>query len=284
MRLASAAAGLDSSNARLIRMGENALFHLPSAGAVARVARSMGYWADAGREVAISHWLAAEGIRAARACAAIDQPVEAAGQPVTFWEFIDGRDGDREDVTDLAEVLRRVHQLPRPASFTLPAEDVLGRIPGRLQSAAVPAADREFLQARLDELEVQLPRLRFPLPPGPTHGDAHVQNLMITADGPVLIDLERFSWGQPEWDLAMTATEWQTAGWWTDEEYARFAGAYGWDVTTWDGYPVLRATHELKMTSWLAQLAGESPDAAREYKTRMWTLRGQAAPGDWQGF
>lgn len=62
--------------------------------------------------------------------------------------------------------------------------------------------------------------MRFPLPEGPVHGDAHVQNLIITAGGPVFIDFERFAWGHPEWDLSMTATEYQTAGWWTSCEVA----------------------------------------------------------------
>jgi len=116
------------------------------------------------------------------------------------------------------------------------------------------------------------------------HGDAHVENLMITADGPVMIDFERFAWGHPEWDLSMTATEYQTAGWWTQEEYRRFATAYGFDVMKWDGYPVLRAAHELKMTSWLAQNMAESPEVADEVAARMATLRGQHPPGNWRPF
>lgn len=57
--------------------------------------------------------------------------------------------------------------------------------------------DKEFLLARLETIQAELPRLRFPLPEGPVHGDARVQNLIISADGPVLIDFERFAWGQP---------------------------------------------------------------------------------------
>ena len=43
-----------------------------------------------------------------------------------------------------------------------------------------------------------------------------MQNLMIRDNQPIFIDLERFAWGHPEWDISMTATEYQTAGWWTD--------------------------------------------------------------------
>jgi aminoglycoside phosphotransferase (APT) family kinase protein len=278
------AVGLNTRGARLIRLGENALFHLPNPNAVVRVARSMAYWEDAQREVAVARWLASQGFPAARAYAGVPQSVEAAGQPVTFWEFIEGRNGDRDDIATLAELLSRLHKLPRPEGFTLPPDNPLGRVRRRLESADVTALDMEFLLGRLETLQARLPRLRFPLHAGPVHGDAHVENLMITTDGPVMIDFERFAWGHPEWDLSVTATEYQTAGWWTQDEYARFVAAYGFDVTSWDGYPVLRAVHELKMTSWLAQNVAESRDVADEVAARIGTLRGQVPPGNWRPF
>jgi thiamine kinase-like enzyme len=100
----------------------------------------------------------------------------------------------------------------------------------------------------------------------------------------VLIDFERFAWGQPEWDLAMTATEYLTAKWWTDDEYRQFVDAYGYDVTCWtEGFDVLRAVHELKMTTWLMQNIAESPEIADEYQVRMRTLRGESSSG-WRPF
>jgi thiamine kinase-like enzyme len=100
----------------------------------------------------------------------------------------------------------------------------------------------------------------------------------------VLIDFERFAWGHPEWDISMTATEYQTAGWWTDAEYQSFVEAYGYDVTSWtEGFPVLRAVHEIKMTTWLMQNVNESAEIAREYETRMQTIRyGARLP--WRAF
>lgn len=278
------AAGLDVTGARLIRLGENALFHLPRPHVVVRIARSMAYWDDADREVAVARWLADQGFPALHAYAGVTQPIEAAGRPVTFWDFVAGRDGDRSDIAVLAELLSQLHRLPRPVGFTLPPEDPLGRVRRRLEVASVTVPDRDFLLARLEAIEAELPALKFSLPEGPVHGDAHVQNLIITSSGPVMIDFERFAWGHPEWDLSMTATEYQTAGWWTADEYARFAVAYGFDVTSWDGYPVLRAAHELKMTSWLAQNIGESPEVAEEVAARIGTLCGQVPPGNWRPF
>lgn len=283
MTAACEIAGLDADGARLIRLGENALFHLPAPGIVVRIARSMSFWPDVAREIAVARWLGRQAFPAARACD-MDQPVKAAGRPASFWHFIAGRNGSREDIEELAVLLRRLHHLPGPADFNLPAENILGRVRGRVEAAAVTATDRNFLLRRLEDLEAALPSLRWPLVAAPTHGDAHVQNLMITSDGPVLIDFERFAFGQPEWDLAMTATEYQTAGWWTASEYARFCAAYGYDVTSWSGFPVLRAVHEIKMVSWLAQNVGESPDIAREFATRMRTIRGQGSRERWHPF
>lgn len=278
-------AGLDAGGARLLRLGENALFHLPAESAVVRIARTMEYWRDVVKEVAVARWLANHQFPAAEVCE-IPQPIQVADHPVTFWRFISGRRGGRSDIVHLGALLRRLHKLPRPTTFDLPGEDILGRVRRRIEAASVSSADKDFLLGRLGELAAEIPRLRYPLGPAPTHGDAHVQNLMFCGAQAVLIDFERFAWGQPEWDLSMTATEYQTAGWWTESEYGQFAEAYGYDVTTWtDGFPVLRAVHEIKMTTWLMQNVHESPGIAVEYEIRMRTIRGEAAgSGNWCPF
>lgn len=148
----------------------------------------------------------------------------------------------------------------------------------------MPPADKVFLRERLDFLQSKLLELRYPLRAAPTHGDGHCENLMICDGRPVLIDFERFAWGQPEWDLAMTATEYLTAKWWTDDEYGQFVDAYGYDVRSWtEGFDTLRAVHELKMTTWLMQNIAESLEIAEEYQVRMRTLRGEPSPG-WRPF
>ena len=278
-------AELDAGGARLLRLGENALFHLPAQSVVVRIARTMDYWPDVVKEVAVARWLAGHQFPAAQVYE-ISQPIQVADHPVTFWRFINGRNGGRSDIAYLGTLLRRLHKLPRPTTFDLPGEDILGRVRRRIEAASVSSADKDFLLSRLGELAAELPRLRYPLSPAPTHGDAHVQNLMFRDGQPVLIDFERFAWGQPEWDLSMTATEYQTAGWWTESEYAQFVEAYGYDVTSWtDGFPILRAVHEIKMTTWLMQNVKESPEIAKEYEKRMRTIRGQAADSEsWRPF
>ena len=119
-------AGLDARGARLLRLGENALFHLPVESAVVRIARTMDYWRDVVKEVAVARWLANYQFPAAEVCE-IPQPIQVADHPVTFWRFISGRRGGREDIVHLGALLRRLHRLPRPVVFDLPEEDILGR-------------------------------------------------------------------------------------------------------------------------------------------------------------
>jgi len=283
LRTACSVSGLNGNNARLIRLGENALFHLPEDGIVVRIARAMDYWADAAKEVSIARWLARIHFSAAQIYD-IPQPVSVRGHPVTFWRFIVGRPGDRRDIATLGTVLRRLHSTSPPTTFTLPQEDILGRVRQRIEAAIVPLPDKSILLQRLEDVQADLLELRYPLPPAPTHGDAHTENLIICDGRPVLIDFERFAWGQPEWDLAMTATEYLTAQWWTDDEYGQFVGAYGYDVTRWtEGFDILRGAHELKMTTWLMQNVAESAEISDEYQVRMRTLRGESSSG-WRPF
>ena len=66
-----------------MRLGENALFHLPAASAVVRIARTMAYWPDAVNEINVSRWLAEMAFPAAGALD-LPQPIEVADHPVTF--------------------------------------------------------------------------------------------------------------------------------------------------------------------------------------------------------
>jgi aminoglycoside phosphotransferase (APT) family kinase protein len=173
--------------------------------------------------------------------------------------------------------------LPGPTDYRLPALNPLERIEPRIDAAPVPADDKKLLMGLCAQLREQWRELDFPLPQGVVHGDAHVQNLMIADGQPVLIDFERVAWGQPEWDLAKTATEFQLARFYTASQYREFADAYGFDVTTWSGFPVLRSAMGLGMTTWLMQNAQHDATIAAEYKKRVLTLRGRSSE-QWKPF
>jgi aminoglycoside phosphotransferase (APT) family kinase protein len=275
--------GIDPAGAELLRLGENAIYHLSSAPVVVRIARGPRFRDDASKEVAVAKWLAVAGVPAARVWP-IDQPLEVAGHPVTFWHYIAGRRGGPGDVRILGRLLRQVHELPAPDDFRLPAQDPLQRVRPRIEAAQVTETERSFLLEVFDELLAAIDGLEFPLPEAVNHGDAHVQNLMITGGRAELIDLEGFCWGHPEWDLAMTATEYATAGFWTSEQYGHFVDSYGFDVTTWSGFDVLRRAREISMTTWLMQNVDEAPEIRAEFDKRMATIRTGRPTVPWRAF
>lgn len=283
LQLACEKADLKSEGADLIRLGENALYRLRSDPVVVRIARTLDYSEDAGKEVHVARWLAAIEFPAARLHDIANQPFEVEDHPVTFWQYIAGTPGTRGNIEDLGALLHRLHSAQPTTEIHLPINDVLGRVSGRIKRAPVPSADKEFLLSRCEDLSEEISSLRFPLEPTVIHGDAHVQNLMVTDTEVALIDFERFAWGHPEWDLAVTATEYVTAGWWTPGEYERFVESYGFDVTRWSGFSLLRSVNEIKMTTWIMQNVQESDDIATEYGRRMQSIR-TGRRGDWVPF
>lgn len=273
-------AGLPASDLHLMRLGENALYSAAEGTVVVRLARTMDYWTDVTREVQVSRWLQTTNIPAAQVVDEIPQPIEVMGRPVTFWHFINGQPAPYSHIGDLGALLRQLHNTTPPATLELPEQDILGRVRPRILDAPITDSDRAFLLGRLDTLREQLSNLRYVLPAAPLHGDAHINNLMISHDTPVLIDFERFAYGQPEWDLGVTATEYSVAGWWTPQQYQAFVDGYGFDVTSWSGFDTIAAVHAIKMTTWVMQNITQSQAIADEFAARMRSLR-DGEPSSW---
>lgn len=282
MRAACRTVGLSPDGAKLIRFGENALFRLCAHPVIVRVARSLDYLASVRTEVAVSRWLAGEGVPAARLLDDMDLLVTSE-RPVTFWQLIEEAPR-RATYGELGGVLRDLHSLKLPEELVLPSFSVFGRTELRIERVdGIPEGDRQFLRDRARELKDRLAGLRFDSPRGPVHGDAHVQNLMVDRAGRVvLIDFEAFGFDHPEWDLMVTATEHHSLGWQTAEQYAAFVDAYGRDLRDSSAYPLLRDIQEFRMTTWLMQNIGESPAVAEEYARRIASLRDRGAPRNWR--
>ena len=73
---------------------------------------------------------------------------------------------------------------------------------------------------------------------------------MTTADKiSVLLDLERCALGPPEWDLVSTAVTYVTTAGIDINEWDNYCEVYGYDVTTWEGFDILRDIRELHTAS-----------------------------------
>jgi aminoglycoside phosphotransferase (APT) family kinase protein len=273
---ACAAVGFNATAAVPVRIAENEIWRLPGR-VIARIARP-GQWRAAVREVQVARWLADNAVPAVRVLP-VDQPVEAVGRPVTFWEELPPHENG--SVRDVVHLLKLLHPLPTP-DFTLGRLDPFVRVDERIAAAtSLSEDDRNWLRERLAELKEQWEQRPAGRPECVVHGDAWVGNVARTAEGPLLMDFERVSIGPPEWDLVSTALKMTTTGAVTEEEYAEFCTEYGMDVTQWEGYELLGGARELRMTTYAVQHAAIRPEWRGEAQYRVDCLRGRRGPRPW---
>ncbi|QNE18205.1 aminoglycoside phosphotransferase family protein [Kribbella qitaiheensis] len=269
-------AGIDAGELELLSLGDSATFRVGDE-FVARVTRSAAQQSTAHREIAIARWLETAGLPAITAAA---DPVDDGPYTVTFWHH-------RPDLrsatpAEIAQYLLQLHALAPPADVDLQNVQPFVSISARVDAADIPDGDKQFLRSRLGELTDKWETVTFELPATVIHGDPHPDNVVATPDGTVLIlDLERFSFGPPEWDLTLMASEYGSFRWITTQQYRQYADTYGYDVLAAPAYPVLRDIRELRMTSWLANKADQHPNTRTEALHRIACLRGDHGPRPW---
>jgi aminoglycoside phosphotransferase (APT) family kinase protein len=277
-------AGLDPESARLLRMGSNAVYRL-SAPVIVRISRPGADADGARRTVAVARWLESVGYPSVRAID-VGQPIVIDGHAVTFWQAVSDDGDEYASVGEVAQVLVELHRLVAPDDLRLPLLEPFDKAAKRIETNDwLSSMDRDFLTETLAQMRESYDELDFMLPQGVIHGDANVGNVLHDSDGnPVVIDLDGFSIGPREWDLALTAIYYDSFGWHTREEYETFARVYGFDIMKWSGYPVMRAVREFLMVPWVAQQAGESPRLAAEARKRISALRTGASRKDWEPY
>ncbi|NJA58409.1 phosphotransferase enzyme family protein [Streptomyces sp. NEAU-H3] len=271
-------AGLDAG-AELMVLGENAVF--ASGDLVIKVGRAPELLDRAQLALRIADWLKESDVPAVRA--ARSEPLLVEGHPVTLWERLPEASRPATPA-DLATLLRRVHALPAP-SFALPRRELLGGVERwlRLAGDAIDPADADFLRARRDGFAPAAAALTPHLTPGPIHGDALPRNVLAGPDGPVLSDLETFSFDLREHDLVVMDLSRDRYGLPT-EAYEEFVRAYGWDVREWEGRLTLRGARETASCAWVAQHAPSNPAALTEFRRRVNSLRDGDTAVRWYPF
>lgn len=273
--------GLSVDGAKLIRFGQNAIFRLAGP-VVVRVGRGPDRMPVIRRELCVARWLASRAVPVAVPYDGVAHPLDVNGYPVSFWHAVDSEE-PRPNAEDLARLLSQFHQAGE-SPCGLPPLDALAEIEPRLRAAYnIPDEDREFLRQSAEDLRRRYQRLRFDLAPGPLHGDAHTGNLLGRHGGAVLIDLEAAAIGPREWDLTPVAVAHLRLGLPT-EEYRAFVAAYGFDVTEWSGFEVLRRIRELGMLTWLMQNVDEGQHVADEFALRVKSIRNGDDAREWHAF
>ncbi|WP_446222585.1 phosphotransferase family protein [Nocardia sp. IBHARD005] len=264
-----------------IKVAENGIYKVADVPVVVRVARA-GQTEAASRELDVARWLQSNCVAAVEPAGSRADFVVVDGRPVTFWrEVAAHRPGTEQEI---ATALRALHQLPAP-DF-LREVDPFVRLDERIDAATTLAPeDRQWLRDRLASLRAEWGEQAPGQGWGPIHGDAWAGNVVTTTSGvTTFLDLERASIGPPEWDLTSTAIKHTSFGWITERQYESFWRAYGYDVTTWSGFTLVRDIREFRMTSIAVQAAGSKPEHAAQAQHRVNCLRGRFGPRPWTGW
>ena len=264
-------ANLDDAGAQLMRLFSTAVYHLPVAGAVARIAMvtSRQSVSRLDTSVRVTRWLGACRFPAVEPLP-VGQPVLSHGCAVTFWRYLP-QHGPPPRPADLGSLLRQLHSLA-PPPFPLPAYRPLVSVRQAIEaSQAISDEERAWLTATCDRLLDRYDQLGFELSPGMVHGDAWWGNLLRDGDRVVLADWDNVSTGPREIDLIPTlqATRFGLPG----HERDAFIAAYGHDIRAWPGYRVLLQIRALSTTSALLRDAHRDPAARDQLQVRLTSLR-----------
>jgi len=107
------------------------------------------------------------------------------------------------------------------------------------------------------------------------HGDFHADNVVLTEEGPALLDLEMAGRGPASWDLLAQELAMRRYGGPADD-YRRFCAAYGADLPSWDGIALLQEAYELHLVSWAVGHRDLSPAMAEQAAIRLATFLGDS--------
>ncbi|MEV7227224.1 aminoglycoside phosphotransferase family protein [Polymorphospora sp. NPDC051019] len=236
------------------------------------------------REIAVSRWLASNGLRAVRALDDFTQPTVVDGHPVSWWELLPAhRTGTPEE---LGLVLRDLHRIPTPRGLGLPPFHPVNETwTEAFRSPSLSCDNREWVQRQADELTGRYLETEFDSVTG-IHGDAWQGNLAVsTSLQPVLLDFEEFCIGPTDWDLIPIAVDYTHFSRISESEYRSFAEAYGLDVTHRPYYGLLAGIQLMRWTSFVINRAAYDDAAAEEAAYRISCLRGEVTrPWRWSAF
>jgi aminoglycoside phosphotransferase (APT) family kinase protein len=254
----------------------NAVYLLPAADAVARAALTPDALPRVRRAVQVTRWLASLGFPCVQPLE-VDQPAVVADPHgevvVSLWRYVPRPPGVAPPSAEaFGRLLRRLHALPAPP-VSLPPMRPMARLDAAVEAGGTLGdADRAWLLERRRTL-LSAFQLDSPLGHGLVHGDAHLGNLLPSAGpaGMVLADWDSVVDGPREWDLVLIAANDRFGR--SAADRAAFARGYGYDVTTWPGWTVLRDLRELHSLAAYLRLAPTDPPAAAELQHRLESLR-----------
>lgn len=249
LALACAEVGLDDTGARIVRCVNNAVYQLHRHPIIVRITLTPGLRRRALAALEAARLLDRHRVPTVQPAQGVRQVVYVEDHVVTFW-LRAADTGRTPTVPELAGLLRRLHHVPS-AGTALPRWDPVTDLRIRIHDARTrgwPCADLDLLARRCDAIEKALSTVRYQLPESVIHGDAQVGNLIATPGGAIWCDLDTACVGPQEWDLVPVAVR-QLRFHHRTDQHRQLADSYGFDVTRWAGFPVLRELRELKLAA-----------------------------------
>ncbi len=281
-----AAAGLADRLARdlglpspkLMRVGMNALF--AAGDTVIRVGKPS---ADPLLSYELANRLTTAGIVVPQP--ATDRVVAADGMAATGWRAIETVDAST-DWAAVGHMVRAVHELgsavvpdgypvPSPGSFPWWHFDaVLSDVAGEIDEVALGSLRRAVERHRGWD---QFDRASTVV----CHGDVHPGNVMMSADGPVLLDWDLMCRAPAGWDHAMLLT--LAERWGGDPAvYPAFAAGYGESLVDDETTLAFAELRNVAATLMRVRAAGTNPEARAEAERRLKFWRNDPEAQPWQ--
>jgi aminoglycoside phosphotransferase (APT) family kinase protein len=266
---------LDLPDPVLLRAGMNALFR--AGDVIVRIGRPS---APAELSIELASRLRDQGI-AAPTPAAADVHIEGDLSATCWVRLVDS--GEPIDWREVGAIVRRVHALAPadlPDGYPLPPptafpwwdfETMMAELGAEIDDAAraglEQAIERNAAWRQLDGVNVVC------------HGDVHPGNVVMTADGPVVVDWDLMCTAPPGWDHAMLLT--LAERWGGDPRvYPEFAEGYGDSLA--DDVTTQRFAELRNVAATLMRVrAGRTDPVAREEaerRLRYWRGDGDAPP------
>jgi Ser/Thr protein kinase RdoA (MazF antagonist) len=158
-------------------------------------------------------------------------PIPVGERFAGLWRWEQSAPG-RPDPEVTGRSLRRLHEALTEWPEPIPELDPIITSAERLElirgSGVVPASSVDLIDERLRRLSDAWDRFETQLRVAPIHGDFKIANLMATARGPLIMDLDDVRVAPWEWDLATISRSAHDG--WSADEWPAFSSGYGHDL------------------------------------------------------
>lgn len=279
LREACSRTGLDPSDAAPLHQHAATLYLFDTERIVIRLNHDADDRGRARTVVELTRWLTRQGFPSV-APVEVEQPFDVDDYTVTLWRYYPQNNRPKPTAEHLGVMLRQLHTLPTPPIELSPYQPLKHFSDSVKISTSLSTPDRGWLLARRTELLDEYERLDFPLGQGWIHGDAYPGNTLWDGDRALLGDWDETGTGPRELDLVNTHQGARFGR--AQAERDAFTAAYGYDVTSWSGFPVLREIRDLHTLGSYIRLADAGNEqAATELGFRIDTLKRGEVDARW---